>query len=375
MLRCRCRLPCRCQPRSRRRISAESGKRPSRHMWVRHVTEELASPAVPFKWIEKTYLFTVNLGRIRFGRIRWRTRQLWTAFPVCLNHKHLPSVSRRDLDGVDAVYVPGFPVSRNFPLLQFPPGIIQYMSWSDTRFLIPISGTFNAYLQSRSRSTRENLNRKIRRWRALARGEAPIKEFRGAIQMGEFYSIASPLSRKTWQGKLGAGLEEIDRPEDILRMAAADQARGYILFCDNRPAAFQLCYVQGTTLVASQTGYDPAYAEFSPGTSLLYLLLERLFAEGEMEFLDLMEGTAFRYKSSFVTLRVPSMRFLYFRRRPGTLCFVLFLSLLKKLEKAAQLVERAVRHSPEWVKKPFFAKSNPGRLSVTNDRKPGSDTD
>jgi hypothetical protein len=341
----------------------------------RCMTEELASPAAPLKWIQKTCLFTVNLGRIRFGRIRWRTRQLWTAFPVCLTHQHLPSVSRRDLDGVDAVYISGFPVSRNFPALQFPPGMIQYMTWSDTRFLIPISDTFNAYLQSRSRNTREKLNQKIRRWQALVCGEAAMKEFRGAIQMGEFYSIASPLSRKTWQGKLGAGLEEIDRPEEILRMAAADQVRGYILYCGNRPAAFQLCYVQGTTMVTSQTGYDPVYARFSPGTILLYLLLEKLFAEGEMEFLDLMEGTPFRYKSSFVTLRVPSMRFLYFRRRPGPLCFVLFVSLLKKLEKPAHLAKRAVQHSLEWVNKPFFANSNPGRLSVTNDRKSGSDTD
>src|ERR1700692_2286684 len=112
-------------------------------MLGRYMNEELANPAISFKWIDKTYLFTVSLGPIRFGRIRWRTRQLWTAFPVSLNHRHLPSVSRRDLDGVDAVYIPGFPVSRNFPLLQFPPGMIQYMSWSDTRFLIPISGTFD----------------------------------------------------------------------------------------------------------------------------------------------------------------------------------------------------------------------------------------
>ncbi len=341
----------------------------------RYVTEELASPAVPLEWIEKTYLFAVNLGRIQFGKIRLRTRQLWTAFPVSLNHQHLPSVSRRDLDGVDAVYLPGFPVSRNFPLLQFPPGMIQYMSWSNTRFLISISGTFNAYLQSRSPNTREQLNRKTRRWRALVRGEPAIKEFRGAIQMGEFYSIASPLSRKTWQEKIGAGLEEIDRPEELLRMAAADQARGYILFFGDRPVAFQLCYVQGTTMVTSQTGYDPAYAEFSPGTNLLYLLLQKLFAEGEMEFLDLMEGTAFRYKSSLVTLRVPSMRFLYFRRTPGTLCFVLFLCLLKKLEKAAQLAKRAVQHSTESVKKPFFAILHPGRLSATSYHKHGSDTD
>jgi hypothetical protein len=337
------------------------------------MTDELKSPASSLKWIDKTYFFTVGLGRIRLGRIRWRTRQLWTAFPASLNHQQLPSVSRRDLDGVDAVYIPGFPVSKNFPAVQFPPGMIQFMSWSDTRFLIPIAGTFHNYLQSRSRSTRENLRRDVRRWRALAGAETVMKEFRGAVQMGEFYSVASQLSQKTWQGKVGAGLEEIDRPEEILRMAAADQARGYILYCGDRPAAFQLCYVQGNALVASQTGYDPEHARYSPGGVLLYLLLEKLFAEGEMEFLDLMEGTAFRYKSSFVTLRVPSMRFLYFRRRPGILCFILFVFLLKKLEKVSQWAKRAIRRSVELAKKSFSRNSNSRHLGVATHRNPGSD--
>ena len=325
-----------------------------RHTQGRYMNEDLTSPAVPHQWIEKTCLFTINFGRIELGRIRLRTRQLWTAFPACLHHRQLPSVSKRDLDGVDAVCIPGFPVSGSFPRLQFPRGVIQYMTWHDTRFLISISGTFHGYLQSRSANTREKVSQKMRRWRALAGGEASIKEFRGAKQMGEFYSIASPVSRKTWQANIGAGLEAIDRREEILRMAAADQARGYILFCGERPAAFQLYYVQGTTMALSQTGYDPDYAKYSPGNVLLYLLLEKLFAEGEMEFLDLMEGMAIRYKSSLVTLRVPSMRFLYFRRRPGPLCFVLFLSLLKGLEKSAQRAKNAGQHSLDWVKKPIL---------------------
>jgi hypothetical protein len=336
------------------------------------MTDELKSPASSLQWIDKTYFFTVSLGPIRLGRIRWRTRQLWTAFPVSLKHQQLPSVSRRDLDGVDAVYIPGFPVSKNFPAVQFPPGMIQFMSWSDIRFLIPIAGTFLNYLQSRSRSTRENLRRDVRRWRALAGAKVVMKEFRGAIEMGEFYSIASLVSQKTWQGKLGAGLEEIDRPEEILRMAADDQARGYILYSCDRPAAFQLCYVQGTALVASQTGYDPEYSRYSPGAVLLYLLLEKLFAEGEMEFLDLMEGTAFRYKSSFDTLRVPSMRFLFFRRRPGILCFILFITLLKKLEKVAHWAKRAIRSCAKLAKKPFSRNSDSEHLEVATDRKPGS---
>jgi len=339
------------------------------------LSEKLTTPAIPLEWIEKTHFFPIIFGRFQFGGIRWRTRQLWSAFPAFLNQPHLPSVSIHDLKGVEAVCIAGFPVSKSYPKLQFLPGMIQYMSWSDTRFLIPISDTFKTYLQSRSRNTRTKLIQKIRRWRDLVREEPTIKEFRGALQMGEFYSIAGPLSRKTWQGNLGAGLEAVDRPEELVRLAAAGQARGYILYCGDQPVAFQLCYVQGTTMVTSQTGYDPAYAEYSPGTVQLYLLLEKIFAEGEMEFMDLMEGTPFAYKSSFVTLRVPSMRFLYFRRRPGPFCFVLFFILLERMQTFAQLAKKVILHSLEGVKRPFFASSNPRRLSATNDRKPSAHTE
>jgi GNAT acetyltransferase-like protein len=327
---------------------------------------EESAPLVPLEWIERTYLLEVHLGSLRFGSILLRTKQLWTAFPVCLNRPQLPSVSRRDLDGVDAVWIPGFPISNDCPALQFQPGIIRLMTWSDTRFLISIKGTFNEYLRSRSRNTRQTLNKQIRRWRSLTGKEATIKEFRGEGQMGEFYSIASPLSRKTWQGKRGSGLEEIDRPDEILRMAAADRARGYILFCGNRPVAFAICYVERTTMVASQFGYDPAYAEFSPGTTLLYLLVEKIFAEGEMQFFDLMEGTIWHYKSSFATLRVPSMRFLYFRKNPLTLCFVLLIHLPRRLRKRAALAKRAVERSLEWVKRPCLYNFNPGQVKRKN---------
>jgi hypothetical protein len=323
--------------------------------------EHPASPSVPPEWIEKNYLFTVNFGRIRFGTVRLRTKQFWTPFPDCINHRNLPAVNRHDLDGVNAVRIAGFPVSKAFPLVQFPPGVIQYMQWSDTRFLVAIKGTFDAYVQSRSRTTRKRLNQQIRRWRALSGGATSIKEFRIPAEMADFYSIAGPLSRKSWQGKKGVGLEEIDTREDILRMAAAGQARGYILYCGNQPAAFQLYYVQGTTMVASQIGYDPAYAELSPGTTLLYLILEKLFAEGEMEYLDLIEGTGWAYKSSFATLRVPSMQFIYFPRRPVSLCFVLLLYSMNKLQTSAGQAKRMVRRSIGWMmKKPFLADSHSG---------------
>jgi hypothetical protein len=235
--------------------------------------------------------------------------------------------------------------------LQFRPGMIRYMSWSDARFLVAMSGTFESYLQSRSSATRRQLSRPMRRWRAVTGQDPTLKEFRGAIEMREFYAIAGPLSQKTWQGKAGAGLEEFDSLEDVLRMAEGDRVRGYILFSANQAAAFELSYVQGTTMAFSQIGYDPAFAEFSPGMTLLYLILKRQFAEGQMEFCDLMEGSAWAHKAKFATVQVPSMRFLYFRRNTKTLLLVLLLCALRKLEHFAGMAQKMVRTLLKWIKK------------------------
>ena len=318
------------------------------------VPKDVTNSIYPLKWVHKNFLLRFNIGPLRFGRVRLKTKELWTPFPAFLSHQELPPVRRQDLDGVDAVAIAGFPVSRKVPIFQFPQGLIQYMTWSDTRYLIAISGSFDAYLQSRSAKVRRKLRQRFRSWRALPGGDVPLREFCGPAEIDEFYSIAIPVSHKTWQSKLGAELESLDPREESLRMAEGDLVRGYVLFCGEKAAAFLICHVKGNTLVESQTGYDPAYARYSPGFLVHYLLIEKLFAEGEMKFLDLMEGTLFPYKAGFTTLKVPSMRFMYFRRKPKEFCFVLLVYLHSKLEKAASLAKRLVLRSLGRMKESFL---------------------
>ena len=134
-------------------------------------------------------------------------------------------------------------------------------------------------------------------------------------------------------------------------MAEGDQVRGYILFSANQPAAFELSYVQGTTMAFSQIGFPPAFAELSPGITLLCLILERQFAEGQMEFCDLMEGSAWAYKARFVTVERSSVRLLYFPRNTKTLLLVLLLYALRKLEHFAGMAQKMVRTLLERLKK------------------------
>lgn len=67
-------------------------------------------------------------------------------------------------------------------------------------------------------------------------------------------------------------------------------ARGYVLFHEQKPVAYALCRGNHEQFTYTHVGYDQKYAKWSPGTVLLYLLLERLFAEHRHERLDLGEG-------------------------------------------------------------------------------------
>jgi CelD/BcsL family acetyltransferase involved in cellulose biosynthesis len=77
---------------------------------------------------------------------------------------------------------------------------------------------------------------------------------------------------------------------EILALADAGNARGYILFLGGRPAAFLLCPIYGGRVLYEWVGYEPDFASLSAGTVLQYHVLEKLFAEGCFQLFDFTEG-------------------------------------------------------------------------------------
>ncbi len=281
-------------------------------------------------WVEKTLVFTFNMGWLGCRRLQLRTRQPWKPFTEYRPEEHLPEVDARQLEGVDAVAIPGVPMEPSGAGISFPRGLIRYAYFPETRYLITIEGTFNDYIRSRSAPARQNLNRSLRTFRRISNGEVRIEAFHGLEAMRRFYSLASPLARKTWQHEVGRGLEDLEPRDDILRLAEAGRACGYILFAGTQAVAFHLSHIQGTTLVGSQMGYDPDFAAGSPGSVLDYLTIEKLFAEGQFTTFDMMEGSTLPHKSRLATTQAPSMRLLYFPRNLRSLGFVLAHWLIMK---------------------------------------------
>ena len=80
----------------------------------------------------------------------------------------------------------------------------------------------------------------------------------------------------------------------------------------NGPAAYALCMRQGDALIYSTIGYDPQYKDLSPGTVLLYLILQRLFAEQRFRIFDFVVVGDYGYKTMFSTGSLDYARVLWF---------------------------------------------------------------
>ncbi|PKO89913.1 MAG: hypothetical protein CVU16_11095 [Betaproteobacteria bacterium HGW-Betaproteobacteria-10] len=181
---------------------------------------------------------------------------------------------------------------------------VRYIRYRDVLYYIELTGNFDSYLKKFSAKTRQNLSRSVRRFIERAPGKNGCETYTTPSDMLRFHAEASGISKETYQTLLlDSGLP--GSPEFLKRMIAlAEQgdARGYLLRDGKRAIAFAWCRRKGKTMVYDTIGYLPECANLSPGTVLLYLILENVFHEDECKIFDFGPGEA-QYKSMFATHR------------------------------------------------------------------------
>ena len=177
------------------------------------------------------------------------------------------------------------------------------------RHYIDMAGSYDDYLARFSGKTRSTLRRKARK---LAKDAGPytVSEHRTPAQIESFLAAALPLSAKTYQARLlDAGLPDSEEARrEMLEAAQADRMRCFLLSVEGRAIAYLALPVRGRTLLYAHLGYDPDYAQLSPGTVLQLEALERLFAEDRFERFDFGEGEG-AHKAMFGTDNVECSSF------------------------------------------------------------------
>ncbi len=304
----------------------------TQHVLWKHSQEELA----------------YRLGPLSLGRWTFRGARVETSFLRLNGDLTLPDWSMVGPQ-VQVLACPALPVARDLFPLAFCRRFIRYVTRHEDRYYVVFSGTFDEYLGQFSTKPRKNVQRSVRKFAEFSGGQIAWAEMRSAAEMEKFHELAVAISQRTYQHEVGFGFDDsAEFRRELVEQAHDGCVRGYILLHQERPVAYVFCKIQGEVITYANVGYDPDFRDRSPGTVLLYLMLESLFKSREFRYLD-FGATEYFYKSFFATDHRRCARTLHFRWRPSSLIAVVMHLGVTLLSEAGSAVlamfhrQRAVR--------------------------------
>lgn len=182
--------------------------------------------------------------------------------------------------------------------------------------LLELPATFEDFL-SRFRAKRKyNLARQVRLLRDHLGGNLRFERIDGLEHVARFAAAAQSVVQRSWQRHLtlpetSRGMQHPRRLEDLARRGLL---RSYVLYADQTPCALVLGYQFEGIFHYAEIAYDQSFRRFSPGTVLLYLLIEDLIAHRPPRMVNFGIGDA-EYKRGFSNVHREDALVLLFRRR------------------------------------------------------------
>lgn len=250
------------------------------------------------------------------ARTLWHVRRRLVRVPLALREAQageVPALPPLEA-GADGYLVTSLPASALAPLLARNPALRGFVRQRYRRSFASLEGTYEAYLAGFSAKSRSTLKRKARKLAERCGGALDVRCYRTPDEMAQFHRLARAVSAKSYQERLlGCGLPE--GPEAEARMAAlaaADKARGWLLFVEGEPASYLYAPAEGETLIYAFLGYDPEHAALSPGTVLQLEAMRQLFEERRFAAFDFTEGEG-QHKRLFATGSVECLDLLLLR--------------------------------------------------------------
>jgi CelD/BcsL family acetyltransferase involved in cellulose biosynthesis len=224
----------------------------------------------------------------------------------------LPALGAKD----HGWFVTGLPVAAIGALRRRHPAMQAFVRQSYDRHYADFGGGFDEWFAGLSANARSSLKRKRRRLEEISGGALDVRVYRSPDEIEDFYELARPLSARTWQErKLDFGLPcDAQSRAESAALAHHDQLRAFLLFARDRPIAYLYTPAEGDTLVYAYLGYDPDFAEYSPGALLQLEAMRALMAERRFLYFDFAEGDA-RHKRQFASSSVASVDLLLLK--PG----------------------------------------------------------
>jgi CelD/BcsL family acetyltransferase involved in cellulose biosynthesis len=204
--------------------------------------------------------------------------------------------------GDEGYFITALPAALVAKVARLHPRLKAFVRQRYPRSYADLGQSFDCWLAGLSGKSRSTLKRKARKLAERCGGALDVRCYRTAEEMALFYAEARAVSARSYQERLlAAGLPE--GPEalaEMRKLAARDRARGWLLFVDGRAISYLYAPAEGLTLLYAYVGYDPDFAELSPGTVLQIEVMRELMAEGRFQLFDFTDGDG-QHKRQFAT--------------------------------------------------------------------------
>jgi CelD/BcsL family acetyltransferase involved in cellulose biosynthesis len=202
-----------------------------------------------------------------------------------------------DVPGWDECYVPDLPPSAALLSAECPPTLIGHRSSGEVCPVLALPDTVEALCEVVPRKTLRDL-RQARR-RVVAAGKVTVAQA-GTAAVEPFMNEFFRLHEARWQRIAGHGVCADPAVRNFhltaaQRLLEAGMLRLYLLKIDAAVVAAYYGFTAMRTAYAYLSGFDPDYAELSPGAQIVAHAIEESIREGAREFHFLRGGEAYKY--------------------------------------------------------------------------------
>jgi CelD/BcsL family acetyltransferase involved in cellulose biosynthesis len=161
-----------------------------------------------------------------------------------------------------------------------------------------IPGSFDEYLNRRSKGFRRNIKRYSKPIEAYGE-RMSLRIYRDEADIERLFEDTASVAAKTYQAAIGASFSDDELRRSLTRLAMRrGWFRGYLLYLDGEPIAFWFGLGYRGVFSTDITGYDPAHAELRAGRYVMVKLIQDLCGDESIHALDYGFGDA-EYKQLF----------------------------------------------------------------------------
>jgi hypothetical protein len=175
----------------------------------------------------------------------------------------------------------------------------QHFTMTSKHWRLFLPPSYDDFLASRTRSTRESVRRYKRRLEREFGNELIFEVYREEKDYDRIVRDLDLIAGKTYQRGLGVGFEPTEEQLSHLRLSLKHRwYRAYVLYLRGEPVAFWDGHAYKGTFFISIPGYDPSFSDYRVGLYVQMRMIEDLCRDPDVKVLDYGLGDA-DYKRQF----------------------------------------------------------------------------